>query len=127
MKAVPAVAIGAVIGAGLRYGITNSTSVDQIWSTLIINLVGCFALGLVLVHGERFLKFMPSLQSVWRPFLATGFLGGFTTTSAFAVQSVELLQQSNQIKFLLLFGLSIIGGLVAFHIAQKLAVKSLAE
>lgn len=127
MKPVPAVAVGAVIGSGFRYAITNATGVDQIWSTLVINLLGCFALGLVLVHGERLLTLLPSLQPVWRPFLATGLLGGFTTTSAFAVQSIELLQQANQFKFLILFSISIIGGLVAFHIAQKIAVKSLAK
>lgn len=68
MKPVPAVAVGAVIGAGFRYAITNAPGVDQIWSTLVINLLGCFALGIVLVHGERFLKLVPSLQPVWRPF-----------------------------------------------------------
>jgi CrcB protein len=127
VKAVLAVAIGAVIGAGLRYGIISATSVDQIWSTLFVNLIGCFALGLVLVHGERYLKPIPILQPVWRPFLATGLLGGFTTTSAFAVQSVELLQQANQIQFLILFSSSILGGLLAFHLAQKIAVKGLAQ
>jgi CrcB protein len=127
MKPVPAVAVGAVIGAGFRYAITNAPGVDQIWSTLVINLLGSFALGLVLIHGERFLKLVPSLQPVWRPFLATGLLGGFTTTSAFAVQSIELLQQANQVKFLILFSISIIGGLLAFHIAQKIAVKGLAK
>ena len=124
MKAVPAVAIGAVIGAGLRYGVTNSTT-DVVWSTLVVNLIGCFALGFVLVHGERYLKGVPSLQVVWRPFLATGLLGGFTTTSAFAVQSVDLLQNNESAKFLVLFAASLLGGLLAFHVAQSLAVKSL--
>ena len=124
MKAAPAVAIGAVIGAGLRYGVTNLTT-DVVWSTLVVNLIGCFALGFVLVHGERYLKGVPSLQVVWRPFLATGLLGGFTTTSALAVQSVDLLQQNESAKFLVLFAASLLGGLLAFHVAQSLAVKSL--
>ncbi len=124
MKAVPAVAIGAVIGAGLRYGIINAIAVDQIWSTLFVNLIGCFALGLVLVHGERYLKSSPSLQKVWRPFLATGFLGGFTTTSALAGQSVVLTQNERSLTALLLIALSLLGGLLSFHIAQTLAVRS---
>ncbi len=124
MKAVPAVAIGAVIGAGLRYIVVESTSLDQIWSTLFVNLIGCFVLGLVLVHGERYLRFAPKLHKVWRPFLATGFLGGFTTTSALAVQSVDLLQAGKSSTALLLSTVSLLGGLLSFHIAQSLAVRS---
>jgi CrcB protein len=123
MKATPAVAIGAVIGAGLRYGVTNLTT-DVVWSTLVVNLIGCFALGFVLVHGERYLKSFPSLQVVWRPFLATGLLGGFTTTSALAVQSELLIQNERSMTALLLIALSLLGGLLSFHIAQSLAVKS---
>ncbi len=125
MKAAIAVAFGAIIGAGLRYAIINATYVDQIWSTLVVNLVGCFVLGLVLVHGERFLKFAHSFQDVWRPFLATGLLGGFTTTSAFSVQMVELIQHHETPLFILPFIFSIFGGLFVFHIAQKFAVKRL--
>lgn len=124
MKAVPAVALGAVIGAGLRYGITNVTSIDQIWSTLAVNLLGCFALGLVLVHGERYLKALPKLQNVWRPFLATGLLGGFTTTSAFAVQSIELIQNEQYGIFTILITSSLLGGFVLFNIAQTISVQS---
>ena len=127
MKSVPAVAIGAVIGAGLRYGIGNTLSVDQIWSTLFINLIGCFALGLVLVLGERYLKSFPAMQKVWRPFLATGLLGGFTTTSALAGQSVVLMQNDRSSTALLLIAASLLGGLLSFHIAQSLAVRSLQE
>ncbi len=101
----------------------NFSNVDQIWSTLAVNLIGCFALGFVLVHGEKYLKHLPSLQQVWRPFLATGLLGGFTTTSAFAVQTVELVQKSYTVDFLLVFFASLIGGIVAFHIAHSIALK----
>lgn len=125
MKARTAVGLGALIGASLRYLIVNATSVDQIWSTLFVNLVGCFALGLVLVHGEKYLTALPKLKPVWRPFLATGLLGGFTTTSAFAVQSMTLLQNGDSVKFLVLFFLSVIGGLVAFQFAQSIAIKGL--
>jgi CrcB protein len=125
VKARTAVGLGALIGASLRYLIVNATSADQIWTTLLVNLAGCFALGLVLVHGERYLTALPKLQPVWRPFLATGLLGGFTTTSAFAVQSMTLLQNGEAFKFLILFFFSVIGGLVVFQIAQSIAIKGL--
>ena len=125
MNVRTAVGLGALIGASLRYLIVNVTSLDQIWSTLFVNLVGCFVLGFVLVHGERYLTALPNLQSVWRPFLATGLLGGFTTTSAFAVQSMTLLQNGEAFKFMVLFFLSVIGGLVVFQLAQSIAIKGL--
>ena len=120
-----AVAIGAILGASLRFLIVSATSIDQVWTTLIVNLVGCFALGLVLVHGERYLISLPRLQPVWRPFLATGLLGGFTTTSAFAVQSMNLLQKGEAINFLILFFFSVVGGLVVFQIAQSIAIRGM--
>lgn len=120
-----AVAIGAILGASLRFLIVSATSIDQVWTTLIVNLVGCFALGLVLVHGERYLIWLPRLQPVWRPFLATGLLGGFTTTSAFAVQSMNLLQKGEAINFLILFFFSVVGGLVVFQIAQSIAIRGM--
>lgn len=119
------IALGAIIGASLRFGITNISESAEIWLTLVVNLSGCFLLGIVLVHGERFLGFIPSLQKHWRPFLATGFLGGFTTTSAFSVQSVSLIQKGQTLNFGALLILSIFGGLLIFNIAQKIALKGL--
>ncbi len=127
MKAVPAVAIGAVIGAGLRYGIVSALALDEIWSTLLVNLIGCFALGWILVHGEKFLGSFPRLQSALRPLLATGLLGGFTTTSALANQSILLIQTEKSSTALLLITASLLGGLLAFHVAQKIALKGLAK
>lgn len=127
MKIRLAVAIGAIIGALLRYGITSFSAQNEIWLTLIINLLGCLSLGFILIHGEQYLKGIPKFQPFWRPFLATGFLGGFTTTSAFAVHSIGLLQSGKLFEFTLLIILSILGGLMVFAFAQTLAVKRLAK
>jgi CrcB protein len=75
------VALGAAVGAPLRYLL--GTWLDRRgwhWGTLIVNLVGSFVLGLLVgdaVHGGPLALF------------GTGFCGGLTTYSAFAVQSVE--------------------------------------
>jgi fluoride exporter len=53
-------------------------------ATLTVNLLGCFVLGLLLTQRDR-------LGSAGLLLLATGFCGGFTTFSTFALESRELL------------------------------------
>ena len=58
------------------------------WSTLIVNLVGCLAMGLV---TELIMRRLGG-SSEARVFLATGILGGFTTFSAFALDFAALIK-----------------------------------
>ena len=88
------VMIGAagLLGTLARYGLSGW--VDQRWGgtfptgTLIVNLVGCFLIGF-LFHAtqEKYL-----IDPVVRTTVLVGFLGGFTTFSSFAVQSVNLMR-----------------------------------
>lgn len=72
------VALGGVAGSLLRWGLTELS--PHLWTTLAINVVGSFLLG-VLVRTRP--------PDDWtRPLLGTGFCGGFTTMSALAVQAV---------------------------------------
>ena len=84
-----AAALGGALGALARWGLTETFPADGgswPWATLVINVCGCLALGLLLG-----LVFVRSPGSPWlRPFLGTGVLGGFTTYSAFAVETVQL-------------------------------------
>ncbi|RBY76660.1 fluoride efflux transporter CrcB [Blastococcus sp. TF02-09] len=84
-----AAALGGALGALARWGVTEALPSDPgawPWATLLVNLSGCLALGLVL---GLVLPRHPG--SAWlRPFLATGVLGGYTTYSAFAVETVQL-------------------------------------
>ncbi|MGY1704168.1 fluoride efflux transporter CrcB [Geodermatophilus sp. SYSU D00697] len=82
-------ALGGVLGALARWGVAEALPSHPgtwPWATLLVNLTGCLVLGVLLgavfaVHPDR-----PWL----RPFLGTGVLGGYTTFSTFAVESVEL-------------------------------------
>ena len=57
------------------------------WGTLAVNLAGCLAIGCVLtLLGEKSPDDRP-----WRPLLVVGFLGGFTTFSAFGWEAAGLL------------------------------------
>ena len=83
---VGVVALGGALGALGRYGLSEAltTSPGQLpLATLLTNLSGCLALGVL--AGAR-------PDAPWlRPFLGTGVLGGFTTFSAFALESDRLL------------------------------------
>jgi CrcB protein len=82
------VALGGALGAVLRYWISaalqGSARADAFPSgTLVVNVVGCFAI------GASALADRPALLSPGaRAFLAAGVLGGFTTFSAFASETV---------------------------------------
>ena len=78
--------------------------------TFIINIVGSFLIGVVYVVGIEKID-IPSSVSVG---LMVGFLGGFTTFSSFALESVRLAEQSDYLlSGVYLFGSPIIGFLVA--------------
>lgn len=84
-----AAALGGALGALARWGVAEALphrTGAWPWATLLVNLTGCLVLGLLIG-----LVFARSPGSSWlRPFLGTGVLGGFTTYSAFAVETVQL-------------------------------------
>lgn len=90
-----AISLGAILGANLRYllgtWIAARTPGAFPWGTLAINVVGSFALGLVLaLTVER------ELGPWWvRPAVGIGFLGSFTTFSAFSAETVTLLERGD--------------------------------
>ena len=101
---------GGAVGVALRAavvvplgGLSHPLVVPA--ATLAINLVGAFLLGIIV---GRLADHAPRL----RAFLGTGVMGGFTTYSAFAVQSVTVSSASPLIG-LLLIALSLFGGVVA--------------
>lgn len=85
-------ALGGALGALARWAIAEALPHSPgawPWSTLLVNLVGCLALGgLLAVLLARY------PHSPWlRPFLAVGVLGGFTTFSAFSLETVMMIQR----------------------------------
>jgi CrcB protein len=85
------ISLGGGLGALLRYaiGMWWPPQPHQVpWSTFAINVVGCFAIGILMVL----------ITEVWvahrllRPFLGIGLLGGFTTFSTYSVEVRRLLE-----------------------------------
>jgi CrcB protein len=88
-----AVAIGATLGAWLRWGFglwLNATQSYIVLGTLVVNLAGGFLIGIAVA----FFANHPGLSPAWRQFAMTGFLGGLTTFSSFSAESMFLLQRS---------------------------------
>jgi len=81
-----------MLGANLRYLVGNWAAdrfgADFPYGTLIINVSGTFAIGILLSFlGERV-----EVSPVWRLLFATGFLGGYTTFSSYAWEALVLVQ-----------------------------------
>ena len=85
-------------------------------STLLINVTGCFAIGILSGLAEHFHFFSPQA----RLFLLTGILGGFTTFSAFGYEAIYLMRiDAKELAFLYVF-LSVLLGLVSTWIGIKI-------
>lgn len=84
------------------------------WGTLIVNMVGCFLVGIVYAWVER--GQLPHAE--WRLFLATGFCGGFTTFSAFSHEAISLLREGQPIHFGIYVTASVVLGLTATMLAM---------
>ena len=96
MQAFLLVGLGGAIGAMARYG--TGVLVGHFWrtpfpvATLLINIVGSLAMGLLVGWLARTL---PPGQNEIRLFVAVGILGGFTTFSAFSLDVITLMERGD--------------------------------
>ena len=79
------------------------------FGTFIVNITGCFLIGLIYGMSERGTLLSPG----WKMFLTAGFCGGFTTFSTFANENLALLRDGDFFHFLLYTGLSVFLGITA--------------
>lgn len=92
MKDLLAIMLGGGIGSVCRYLV--STAINKrlggplAWGTMTVNLLGCLLIGFLVGLVDRSL-----LPKEYRLILVTGFLGGFTTFSSFALESVGMFRE----------------------------------
>lgn len=85
-----AIAAGGAIGALLRHGVNHiSAGASFPWGTMVINVSGSLAMGLLIGMSALILDVPAAL----RAFLTVGLLGAFTTFSTFSMDAVLLLEK----------------------------------
>lgn len=95
-------------GVAARYGISNLFHGDLLpWTTVGINVVGSFLLGLLIVMPLGWVD--PQARVV----LGVGFLGGFTTFSTFSVQALTDFDAGEPGRALIYIAASVLLGLAA--------------
>lgn len=92
LNAVTFVALGGAVGAAGRFLLTTALFVPGQfpWPTLAINVAGSLGIGLIWGFGAQQAWF----EAWGRYFLVVGVLGGFTTFSAFSLETVSLVENS---------------------------------
>jgi len=105
-----AIFAGGAVGTVARYLLDAHNPTPQgafPWLTLVINLSGSLAIGLLVPLTEHVAPRAP-----WaRPLLVVGFLGGWTTYSTLAVDAVLLAKDGDVVTFLAYLAATVIGGL----------------
>lgn len=118
--------LGGAIGSGARYlvnaGAARAFGPAFPWSTLIVNVVGCFTMGVL--FQLIMTRYGGSAQL--RNFFATGILGGFTTFSAFSLDFAMLIERQQTtaavVYLVASVGLSLIGVFAGLGLARAVLV-----
>jgi CrcB protein len=120
---VVAVFVGGAVGTVARYLLAVHhplTAGDFPWVTLLVNLSGSFAIGLVMPLTQRV---SPRL-SVARPLLVVGFLGGWTTYSTLAAEATLLARHGDVGTCLAYLVATVAGGLALVVAGHALGRKA---
>jgi len=117
------VAAGAVLGSLARYIAALLIPVVSgfPWPTLFVNITGSFVIGFYATLSGPDGRLFASAQQ--RQFVMTGFCGGYTTFSAFSLESVRLLRTGEARTALLYIGISVVTWLVAVWLGHTLAAR----
>ena len=114
------IALFGAIGTLARYGLQGVIQVRVgtfPYGTLLINLTGCFLLGLI---GQFTLNRMV-ISPDWRVAIAVGFFGGYTTFSSFGWETAKMLEDGEWLRASTYVGASVVLGLLLSIAGIRLA------
>lgn len=123
MRDLLLVGLGGAFGAMARHAVgaaflATSTSWRFPVGTLLVNVSGCLLIGLFAAFAEQ----MPGLNGPARLLLVTGVLGGYTTFSAFGLETVLMLRRGDAMLATGYVAASIVFGLAAVWLGMKAVV-----
>ncbi|MDB4029442.1 fluoride efflux transporter CrcB [Gammaproteobacteria bacterium] len=111
------IAFGGGVGASLRYLLNESLKNHTFFSLplgiMVVNFLGCFCIGIAMTQ-------LSELKDNLYLFLVVGFLGSFTTMSAFSQQTIEMLYNGRDINALVYVLASIGSCILGTYIAYAL-------
>lgn len=105
-----AVFVGGASGTALRALITLGFGEQAMWGTVTVNIIGSYALGCL---SAALLGRTTARGYRVQAALGTGLLGGFTSYSAFAIETSELVATAHYGLLLLYLGITVLGGFTA--------------
>ena len=123
MERLAWVCLGGAAGSGMRYllagWVQRLAGPSFPAGTLAVNLLGSFALGLVMPLGLRTDLISPTTRLA----LATGLMGGFTTYSTFSYETMSLMHEGAWAAVALNVASTLVGCLAATFLGYGLAVR----
>ena len=87
-QTLPLIALGGALGSVLRF--LAVAAIGAPLGTAVVNVLGSFIIGAVFVLLDT--------RAGWQLFLMTGVMGGFTTFSAFSLDTLKLIQQGQTLQ-----------------------------
>lgn len=113
VKLLAIIGFGGFIGTIARFLISRYFQLNLPtlfpWGTFIVNLMGCFLIGIIYGISEKGNFLSPEV----RLFLTIGLCGGFTTFSTFSNDALMLMEQQEWLRFALYSSLSFFLGIMA--------------
>lgn len=115
------IAIFGAVGTLARYGLQGLVQIRVPsvfpYGTLLVNLSGCFLLGLI---GQFALNRM-AISPDWRVAITVGFFGGYTTFSSFGWETAKMMEDGEWLRATTYVGASVIFGLLLSVAGIRLA------
>lgn len=120
IKNVLLVGLGGGIGSIARYLCQRWFAMHYVhgfpWGTFSVNITGCFLIGLLWGISIK----SPGNYESWQMFLMAGLCGGFTTFSAFTLESIGLVKEQKPGLFFIYVAGSVIVGLLATYAGMRI-------